>query len=184
MELILLLAGEPGAVLDLWLNQHENTAEFWLLLSSPCTSSSFFFLFFLTLPPRACSGGLEAWRAHSPDRDLAMLIIKFKLPVLALPAVPVLCTDKQNHREGSSPNQGFPPVTLSGLGGQTEWPITPMHCPLEKAEFPQGAVPGGCQLGNRDTVTTAVTKGMKRKSSSKSFRAVLNTGAVSLYRKV
>lgn len=183
MELIVLLAGEPGVVLDLWLNQHENTAEFWLLLSSPCSSSRFFSLFPHSAP-RASSGRQEAGRAHGLDRDLAMLITKFKLPALTLPPAPVPCTDKHRHGEGSSPNQGFPPGRPPGLGDQTEWPIPPRHCPLEQLECPQGAAPGDCLPENGDTVTTAATKGMKRKSSSKSFRAVLNTGAVSLYRKI
>lgn len=62
----------------------------------------------------------EAGRAHSLERDLAMLISKFKLPDLALPAAPVPCTDKPSHGEGSCPNQGFTPVIPPDLGDQTE----------------------------------------------------------------
>lgn len=49
-----------------------------------------------------------------------MLISKFKLPDLALPAAPVPCTDKPSHGEGSCPNQGFTPVIPPDLGDQTE----------------------------------------------------------------
>lgn len=138
MEFVVLHAGEPGALFDLWLNQHENTTEFWLLLRSPCTSSSLFSLFPHSAP-RASSGGQKAERRHSLDRDLVTLIKKFKLPVLALPAAPVLCTDKHSHGESSSPNQGFTPVTPSGEGGQTEPPIPATSSLLEKAQFPLGA---------------------------------------------
>lgn len=194
MELSVLLAGQPRrCVSDLWLNQPKNTAQFWLLLSSPCTTSRFFSLF----PHSALTasrGGQEAGRAQSLDRGLGHPDYKIQATNLTLSDAPVPCT-RQTQTRGKCSCQTralhlchtFRPT---GLGGQTElYTFPPTHrccCQHGKGRISPGEqFLGGCPLKNSDRVTTAVTKGMKRKTAASSLSGQFSTlVTVSLSRKV
>lgn len=185
MELSVLLAGQPQCcVSDLWLNQPKNTAQFWLLLSSPCTTSRFFSLF----PHSALTasrGGQEAGRAQSLDRGLGHPDYKIQATNLTLSDAPVPCT-RQTQTRGKCSCQTralhlchtFRPT---GLGGQTELHI-PTHSQVllpawKRENFPRGAVSGWLPAKEQwQSYHSSDKRHEKKDSSFKSFRAVLNTG--------
>lgn len=192
MELSVLLAGQPRrCVSDLWLNQPKNTAQFWLLLSSPCTTSRFFSLF----PHSALTasrGGQEAGRAQSLDRGLGHPDYKIQATNLTLSDAPVPCT-RQTQTRGKCSKPGL--YTCVTPSGQQVWvarlsyTFPPTHrccCQHGKGRISPGEqFLGGCPLKNSDRVTTAVTKGMKRKTAASSLSGQFSTlVTVSLSRKV
>lgn len=183
MELIILLAGGPRCCAsDLWLNLPENTAEFWLSLSSPCTSSRFFSLFPHSAPI-ASRGGQEAGRAHSLDRGPGHPDYKIQTTNLALSGAPVPCTRQTHPWKMFQFKPGL--HTCVTPWGQQVWvarlsyTFPPMHrccCQQGKGRISPGEqFLGGCLLKNSDTATTAATKGMKRKTAASSLSGQLST---------
>lgn len=152
MELIALLAGGPqccASDLCFWLNLPENTAEFWLLLSSPCISWRFFSLFPHSAPT-ASKGEQEAGSAHSLDRRPGHPDYKIQTTNLALSGAPVPCTRQTHPRKMFQFKPGL--HTCVTRWGQQVWVARlsyniPTHAqvllPAGKREnFPGGAVSG------------------------------------------